>query len=266
MTTKLPLYHLPGGQYEQIEPLPDPPKKPESMNQNPDTSRSYLILEAFFSHRPDVLANGQGFLCEDPRNLSAYLVPDCIVAFGVDPQAITARNGFVINEVGKPPEFVLEVASKRTARRDYTIKRDIYAGFGVLEYWRFDRTGGKLHDQPIAGDRLVDGSYRPMELITTPDGMIWGHSQILGLDLCWDSGRLRFYDPATKEYLPDLAEAMSQRDAAVMTRADAEARAGAEAARANAETARANAESQRADEAQAEVRRLREKLRRESPE
>ena len=66
------------------------------------------------------------------------------MAFGVDPAAIFARNGYVISEVGKPPDFVLEVASESTGRRDYTHKRAIYAEYGVAEYWRFDRSGGPV--------------------------------------------------------------------------------------------------------------------------
>ena len=83
-------------------------------------------------------------------------------AFGVNPDAIVARNGYVISEVGQPPDFVLEVASRSTGQRDYTVKRAGYAGFGVREYWRFDHTGGRYHDAPLAGDRLVDGEYEPL--------------------------------------------------------------------------------------------------------
>ena len=51
--------------------------------------------------------------------------PDGLVAKGVsDPQGIIWRNGYVISEVGKPPDFVLEVASRSAGRRDYTVKRE----------------------------------------------------------------------------------------------------------------------------------------------
>ena len=161
-----------------------------------------------------MLVNGNGYLCFNTRDRSALIVPDCVVAFGVDPVAITERNGYVIDEVGKPPEFALEVASESTGRMDYTVKPGLYAHMGVSEYWRFDRTGGQFHDQPLAGDLLVDGAYQPMELNTDADGVIWGRSPVLGLDLCWVRGRLRFYDPVAEEYLPDLMEALAQRDAA----------------------------------------------------
>ena len=42
--------------------------------------------------------------------------PDLLIAFDVDPQAYEANNGYVISEQGKPPDFVLEVASQSTGR------------------------------------------------------------------------------------------------------------------------------------------------------
>ena len=204
-----------GAQQAKVEPLPDPKRKPDAMRQFPDVSRAYLILERHFSSRPDVLVGSEGYLCLHSRDRSDYVVPDCVVAFGVNPGAIRDdRNGYVISEVGKPPEFVLEVASESTGELDYRVKPGIYAGFGVAEYWRFDRTGGGMHDAPLGGGRLVAGAYQPIELTTGADGVIWGRSEVLGLDLCWDRGRLRFYDPVAGGYLPDLAEAMEQRDAA----------------------------------------------------
>jgi hypothetical protein len=180
-------------------------------------------------------------------------VPDCVVSFGVDPQAIHDRNGYVISEVGKPPDFVLEIASESTGVVDYTRKRDGYAGYGVREYWRFDPTGGDYHDQPMAGDVLVNGEYQPTPLNRGAGGLIRGHSPVLGLDLCWDNGRLRFYDPKAGEYLSTMIEALSGH-------AESEARADAEShARVEAE-ARADAEAQARVEAEAEVQSLRERL------
>ena len=130
-----------------------------------------------------------------------------------DPGAIIARNGYVISEVGKPPDFVLEVASRSTGRRDYTVKREIYASFGVAEYWRFDHTGGLYHDAPLAGDELVNGEYRRLPIHQDEDGHRWGHSVVLGLDLCWIDGVLRLWDPVTGEFLPTTPELAAQRDA-----------------------------------------------------
>ena len=214
MTATTTLTPPPSDGYARLATLPDPPKPPDAMQQSPHIFRAYAILDAYLKHRPDMLVGARGYLCYDTRDHSPWAQMDCVVAFGVDPDAIFARNGYVISEVGKPPDFVLEVASESTGRRDYTAKRAIYAEYGVAEYWRFDRTGGQYHDRPLSGDRLVNGRYEPLPLNTGADGVIRGYSPVLGLELHWDAGQLRFYDPTASDYLPDLAEATAQRDAA----------------------------------------------------
>ena len=246
----------------KIEPLPDPKRKPDAMRQFHHISGAYQVLLRYFRRRPGVLVASEGYLCQYADDRSDYVVPDCIVAFGVNPVAIRdQRNGYVISEVGKPPEFVLEVASATTGKLDYMVKPGIYAGFGVAEYWRFDRTGGRLHDAPLAGDRLVDGAYQPIELSTGADGMIRGYSEVLGLYLCWDRGRLRFYDPVAEDFLPDPDETADRAEAEAAARAAAEARAEAEATARAAAEARADAEAAARAAAEAELRRLRREAR-----
>lgn len=208
--------------------LPDPPKK-QDMNQNIHFERAGVsnTLYRHFANRPDVLVAGEGYLCFDrTQTQSEWRYPDLVVAFGVDPDAIAENNGYEINDVGKPPEFVLEAASRHTGRADYTTKRADYAAFGIGEYWRFDYTGGRYHDAPLAGDRLVGEQYEPMPLADDRagkmNGMLSGYSEVLGLYLCWDDGSLRFYNPETDEFLMDpselevaLAEAQAERDAAL---------------------------------------------------
>ena len=129
------------------------------------------------------------------------LYPDLMVAFNVDCGAIIERRGFAIEEQGKPPDFVLEIASPNTALNDYTRKREAYAEFGIPEYWRFDNSGGEYYPEPLAGDRLVDGEYQPLTIHQTTGGGFRGHSEALNLDLCWEQGQLRWYDPAAQRYL-----------------------------------------------------------------
>ena len=135
------------------------------------------------------------------RQRQGLRVPDLLVAFGVVHVGVIYRHGYSIEEQGKPPDFVLEVASVTTGQNDYTRKRDDYADFGVPEYWRFDPSGGEYHDATLAGDHLVDGVYQPIEVVQVGETSYRGHSTALGLDLCWESGQLRWYHPATGSYL-----------------------------------------------------------------
>ena len=240
--------------YAHLEPLPDPERE-HDMEQFKGIITFAATLIPYFAHRDDVLISGEGYLRHEATNDAERLAPDCVVTFGVNPEGIIARNGYVISEVGKPPDFVLEVASRSTGRRDYTVKREGYAAYGVREYWRFDHTGGRFHDAPLAGDVLIDGEYKRLDIHEGHDGLLWGHSEVLGLDLCWDDGELRFRDPLTGEFLPtpeELGEA----------RTEAEARANIAESRAVAAEVSADTERSARQAAEAEAASLREQLQR----
>ena len=200
--------------------LPDPPRIPD-MQQELQLRGIATALALYFKKRDDVIVAGLGYLRHDATNESERYAPDCVVAFGVDPAAIVARNGYVISEVGKPPDLVIEVASKSTGKRDYTIKRDAYERYRAREYWRSDESGGRWHDAALAGDTLVDGKYVPIEIIQDEDGRFWGYSAVLDLHVCWDDGRTRFYDAKTGRFLPDYIEADDEREEAARERDEA---------------------------------------------
>ena len=176
------------------------------MQQHRSVFTADATLQAHFANRSDVLICGSGYLRHDDANESERLAPDLVIAFGVNPDAIIARNGYVISEVGKPPDFVLEVESKSAGVRDYTVRRAGYAGYGALEYWRFDRPCGRFHDAPLAGDTLVEGEYAPLAIARDPADRLWGYSAVLGLELWWDDGELRFRDPVSDEFLLNARE------------------------------------------------------------
>ena len=213
MTTRSALRQPQVVDYSHIEPLPDPPREPDMRQFNSLLCVGNSLM-AHFADRDDVLISGQGYLRHVASNDAERFAPDLVVAFGVDPNSIVARNGYVISEVGKPPDFVLEIASRSTGHRDYTVKREGYARYGVGEYWRFDHTGGSFHDTPLAGDVLVEGVYEPVEIIHEPGGLIWGYSAVLDLDLCWDAGELRLRNHLTGEYLPTPEEERAARESA----------------------------------------------------
>ena len=142
---------------------------------------------------------------------SGILVPDLLIAFDVDRDAIIRQRGYAISEWGKPPEFVLEIASIHTARNDEVGKRIAYARYGVGEYWRFDAEWGRYYSTGLAGDEKDDTddtgeSHRPVAIHQYAPGMYWGHSRVLNLDLCWEHGALRWYDPVARRYLDTYDE------------------------------------------------------------
>ncbi len=174
-----------------------------------------------FNERPDVFLDNETFICYYPSNLNVRIAPDIYLAFGVDARAIRPRKIYLPWEVGKPPDFALEIASESTANADTQRKPGIYAAIGVPEFWRFDSSGGQYHGQPIWGGELVNGRYRGLPHTREPDGILKVYSPLLEISLCWDDGWPRVYDPATESYDRDwraerayAIAARDQRDAA----------------------------------------------------
>ena len=281
MTTQSLTRPRPARDFAHLKPLPDPPRLPDAMLQHKHMTRADQTLETWFRHRRDAMVGGNGYLCwnrTDPR--TTWLAPDCLVSLNVDPEHAMVSNSYIINEVGKSPDFVMEVATRSTGRRDYTVKRDQYAAFGVGEYWRFDPSGGEYHDRPLAGEYLVAGQYESYQIHQDADGMLWGHSPLLGLDLCWREGELFFRNPATGDFLLRPAQVQDALESAQDAATIAETRAtNAEALADAIQTRAANAESRAADDrlraadaesraaaAEAEAERLREMLRRLQPD
>ena len=151
--------------------------------------------------------------------------PDLMVAFDCDRELLISQNGYAIVTQGKPPDFVLEVASESTGEVDYTDKRDEYESYGIPEYWRFDSSGGDYHNAALAGDRLVDGRYEPIE-IQVIDGLNRrGYSEVLDLWLCWEDQRLRLFDAKAGAYLRTHDEEYDRAELEAYERRQAELRA-----------------------------------------
>ena len=190
-----PLPPPPSGRRTRLTVLPDPPRPLDMQQQLPYLSNTFIILDDHFADRPDVGVGGEGYLCLDARDYPGAPRPDCLVVIDapVPPAEILASNGYVINEIGKAPDFVLEIASESTGRRDYVEKPAIYAGFGVREYWRFDHTGGQYHNAALAGDRMIAGRYQPIPIRVGIDGVWRGYCAVLDLELHWYEKRLWFW-------------------------------------------------------------------------
>ena len=145
--------------------------KPEAMDQErPIHAILGLLANRFtdFEQSPNTFLSSNTILCYDPRDLNVRVSPDVYLAFGVDAEAIRQRKLYLPWEVGKPPDWVLEIGSSSTGPEDVGRKRDIYARIGVPEYWRFDPQDGAYHGAKLAGDRLVAGRYEPIRVDDGP--------------------------------------------------------------------------------------------------
>ena len=211
--------------------LPDPPEHPDDKM----TSSKHLSATGNQHHlaqhlgSPDTtIVTGERYVVVRPtRSMAGSHYPDLLVAFDVDPVAYEASNGYIIEEQGKPPDFVLEIASRRTGHVDVGEKREAYERLGILEYWRFDETG-QYHGTRLAGDRLVDGVYEPIEIVRLADDVYQGYSAALNLHLRWDRGQLLWIDPATEEHIATFESERERADRESAARAAAEAQREAE--------------------------------------
>ena len=178
-----------------VYPETDGMPLPDGDFQAPLYVRILSTLRIHFSDVRGARVNGDTFIYYVEGNRRRSVAPDCYVALDLSAEALASikhNNAYLLWEVGKAPDFVLEIGSASTTEADLGAKRDLYAEIGVSEYWRFDATGGDLYGEPLVGERLVDGDYRPFDLRHDGDGSTWSHSEALNLDVWWDDGHLRF--------------------------------------------------------------------------
>ena len=207
--------------------LPDIPQREPDEVTNIDhlhKNGSSHFLGRYFGNPDTTLVEAERYIILGPHWDSdpIHRYPDLLIVFDVDAALYRENNGYIITEQGKPPDFVLEVASPSTALTDLGAKRNDYAKLGIGEYWRFDSTG-EHYGAPLAGDRLVDGVYAPIAIGELDDGNLQGYSEALNLYLRWEEGRLGWYDPATGEHIPtydyQLHRAEMEREARIQAEA-----------------------------------------------
>ena len=159
-------------------------------------------LDIYFRDRPDVAVEGFRLLYYVEGEPRSRVAPDVFVVIEAPKRR---RRTYLLWEEPKGPDFVLEVTSWSTRRRDQGFKRDLYARLGVGEYWLFDPTGDWL-DPRLQGNRLADGTYVPLSPIGIEGGERVLQSAVLGLDVYVDGEEIRFRNPATGRKLLTLEE------------------------------------------------------------
>ncbi|MXY46649.1 MAG: Uma2 family endonuclease [Chloroflexi bacterium] len=199
--------------------LPDIPEKhPDDMTTSKHLAQNGNMynLSQHLGKQETTIVSGERYICRAPGSAMRY--PDLLVAFNADTALFEYHNGYIISEQGKPPDFVLEIASRRTGATDTGVKRDYYESLEIAEYWRFDETG-EYHGARLAGDILSDGRFRPTKIEAlagdaSMGGALRGHSVALGLYLHWEAGQLAFYDPATGAPIASLETERERADRA----------------------------------------------------
>lgn len=76
-----------------------------------------------------------------------HLIPDLLV--------VCDKEKIKKNFISGAPDFIVEVISPSTKRRDITVKKDIYERYGVKEYWLINP-----RDESIEVYLLQDGKYQ----------------------------------------------------------------------------------------------------------
>ena len=167
------------------------------------------LIRARFIDVEGAVVSGNTFIYYVKGDPNSWVAPDCYVALNVSAYGLASIkrfNTYRVWEVGKVPDFALEIASRSTATNDLGDKRALYARLGIGEYWRYDPTGGRYYGEPLVGERLVDGEYRRFELMQERGGGVRCHSPALNLDFVWDGEGLRIYDPVGMRWLQTLEE------------------------------------------------------------
>ncbi len=189
-------------EYIPVTPIEYPDEDGKPMAEG-DTQLSYLAyvinaLQIYFQNHPDVYVAGNLFIYYEKGYPESVVAPDVFVVFGVENR--DRRSYKTWEENNQTPNFVLEITSKTTRSKDQGAKKGIYAFLGVREYFQYDPTGDYLNPQ-LQGLQLVDGNYFPVATNILPDSTVCVPSEVLGLELRLEAGKLRFYNPATGQIL-----------------------------------------------------------------
>ena len=199
---------------QTLLPLPDPPEhEPDDM-----TSVQHLAENGNLHHLAQYLGNpdttivsGERYIVPTPGTPSNQrIAPDLLISFNANPALYRQDNSYVISRQDKPPDLVMEIASRRTGETDVEDKPAKYAALGISEYWRFDETGD-FHGTKLAGDQLAGSRYDPIPIEESEEGVLQGYSAVLNLFIRWERGELRWHDPETGQEIPTFERERERR-------------------------------------------------------
>ena len=226
---------LPYAPTETVELYPESDGKPmaETERHFRELLKNFNRIENHFAHLPDVYILGDMMMYYEEGNPRKSISPDIFVAFGIGKKE---RRIYKIWEEGKPPDFVLEFASKGTYRTDLTRKVQLYAEIGISEYFVYD-VDRRYLPTPLMGFRLIEGAYVEISPLAT-GGIL---SVTLGLEFHVLDESLGIYDPEAEVWLKTSAERAEDAEERSNQEATARHKAEAEIARLQEELERLKA-------------------------
>ena len=230
-------FPLPSAPTETADLYPESDGKPMAETERHFRAlvKNFNRIEDHFAHIPDVYVLGDMMMYYEEGNPRKSISPDIFVAFGIGRKE---RRIYKIWEEGKPPDFVLEFASKGTYRNDLTRKVQLYAAIGIPEYFVYD-VDRRYLPTPLMGFRLIGDEY--VEIPALANGGL--QSETLGLEFHVLEDSLGIYDPEAEAWLKTSAERAEDAEERANHEANARHKAEAEVARLQAELERLKARS-----------------------
>ncbi|MCY3553475.1 MAG: Uma2 family endonuclease [Candidatus Poribacteria bacterium] len=228
-------FPLPSAPTETADLYPESDGKPmaETERHFRELLKNFNRIENHFAHIPDVYVLGDMMMYYEEGNPRKSISPDIFVAFGIGKKE---RRIYKIWEEGKPPDFILEFASKGTYRNDLTRKVQLYAEIGIPEYFVYD-VDRRYLPAPLLGFRLIGDDY--VEIASLATGGL--PSVTLGLEFHALDDSLGIYDPEAEAWLKTSAERAEDAEERANQEADARHKAEAEVSRLQAELERLKA-------------------------
>ena len=228
-------FPLPSAPTETADLYPESDGKPmaETERHFRELVKNFNRIENHFAHIPDVYVLGDMMMYYEEGNPRKSISPDIFVAFGIGKKE---RRIYKIWEEGKPPDFILEFASKGTYRNDLTRKVLLYAEIGIPEYFVYD-VDRRYLPSPLLGFRLIGDDY--VEIASLATGGL--PSVTLGLEFHALDDSLGIYDPEAKAWLKTSAERAEDAEERANQEAEVRHKAETEVARLQAELERLKA-------------------------